>query len=1192
MKIKKVVSLLLILFFFYFNGSSQQNARLRKLGLEDGLSQSTIYQIFQDSEGFIWIATQDGLNRYDGYQFTVYRNSLKNKQSISSNWINAIAEDSEGNIWVGTKYGLNRWNKISNNFTSFLPDSSSVIQGKEIKTIQFSKTGKLWFAHENGVGYYDVKTNKLFDYSSKYPDIPAFKAKTTGMQLIEDGFGKMWYMTRDSGAVVFERDIPKKMMANDKSELAFNVIWRSIIGPDGEVWMTSEKGLMHYNSEAQKFSLINSDEKSEYKIPFNDLNSVVFDDHNNLWIEMHLQGIVCINLKTKEQKHYSVKLTPNTIGADRYDYSFKDKNGNLWFAPFGTNAALTIFSPKTKTFKNYYNNGKELMYGLPATGLICFLVGRDGEVWIGTEGDGISVYNTRLENFKHVTKKIGADSTLDNPSVRFLLKDTKGRFWASTDYMLNLRLNETSGFINFPFSTTLEGALPSVNRLFEDSKKRVWIGTAWGVYSYTEKNKKFQKVNITPAPENNKYIVRYIYENNKKQLCIFHRQNLFAVFNDEKQIFETIDKYSFLKDDALICVKQINYELLFFGLSNGFYIYNEQTNKHKKYDYKFGDNSSISNPEVNDALVQNDSIIWIATSNGLNRFNVNTEKFKYYFIEDGLPNQFIYNLLRDVHGNIWMSSNKGISMLNPITEAIKNYDVNDGLQSNEFNGGAVCQLGNGLYFGGINGYNYFNPWDIKINKTPPLLYFSDLFINNKKITPGDETNILEKRLEDSPSISIPEGIVGLSIDFVALDFTSKNGINYFYSLEKNETKNSQQWLQLINQRSINISNPEYGDYLLKIKAVNKDGIESEIKQLEIHILPPFYETAWFRLFLVFAFVLIVIFIYRMRIKAIKKQKKELEKQVEERTYEVVEQRDEAEKQKKIAIQQKEEVAIQKEIIEIKNKEIVDSIHYAKRIQEALLQSEGHDTKHFPSHFILFKPKDIVSGDFYWALEKQEYLYVAAVDCTGHGVPGAFMSMLGIAYLNEINAGEDILSPATILDKLRNKIVENLSGENGENKDGMDMSLYKLNLKTNELEWSGSNNPLWIIAEDFNNYSDIITNRENNTSVFKKNETDTMGLVEIKADKQSIGYNEYAKPFTNNSIQLQKNDSIYIFTDGFADQFGGEKGKKFKYKSLKQLILDIENLSMEEQKNKMTEVFEKWRGPLEQIDDVCLIGLKV
>jgi serine phosphatase RsbU (regulator of sigma subunit)/tetratricopeptide (TPR) repeat protein len=274
------------------------------------------------------------------------------------------------------------------------------------------------------------------------------------------------------------------------------------------------------------------------------------------------------------------------------------------------------------------------------------------------------------------------------------------------------------------------------------------------------------------------------------------------------------------------------------------------------------------------------------------------------------------------------------------------------------------------------------------------------------------------------------------------------------------------------------------------------------------------------------------------------------------------------RQKVIIEEQSAIVETAKSELEEKNQEVIDSINYAKRIQDALLKSEEHESKHLPEHFVFFKPKDIVSGDFYWALEKDHHLYLAAADCTGHGVPGAFLTMLGNSFLNEINAVEKLLSPSEILNKLRSKIITELSqtGKGNDSLDGMDISLMRLDLNSNQLQWAGANNPLYII----------------------KNEK----LEIIKPDKESIGYNYEMTDFTNHNVDVKPGDNLYLFTDGFADQFGGPKGKKYMYKAFKEKLLSIHKFPINEQRELLSQDFNNWKGDLSQIDDVCVIGLRI
>ncbi len=282
------------------------------------------------------------------------------------------------------------------------------------------------------------------------------------------------------------------------------------------------------------------------------------------------------------------------------------------------------------------------------------------------------------------------------------------------------------------------------------------------------------------------------------------------------------------------------------------------------------------------------------------------------------------------------------------------------------------------------------------------------------------------------------------------------------------------------------------------------------------------------------------------------------------------------KANKIILEQKSLVEDQKDALEYKNREILDSITYAKRLQDAILPAVDYWHKTLPESFILYKPKDIVAGDFYW-LEKhtvsngsvsEDYLFFAAADCTGHGVPGAMVSVICCNALNRSVLEFNLIEPGKILDKTRELVISTFNKSTENVKDGMDISLGCLNVKTNQLLWSGANNPLWIVPAE------------------------SSEIIEWKPDKQPIGTFADEKPFNTHSMVLEPKTTIYLFTDGYADQFGGENGKKFKYKQFKESILAIHNRPMEEQKEHLETTFESWKGELEQVDDVCVIGIRI
>ncbi|PLX17381.1 MAG: hypothetical protein C0597_07055 [Marinilabiliales bacterium] len=387
--------------------------------------------------------------------------------------------------------------------------------------------------------------------------------------------------------------------------------------------------------------------------------------------------------------------------------------------------------------------------------------------------------------------------------------------------------------------------------------------------------------------------------------------------------------------------------------------------------------------------------------------------------------------------------------------------------------------------------------------------------------------------------------------YYSTPFVPTDEVKYSYKLEGFDDE----WSNWDTKTERGYTNLDHGHYVFKVKAKNIYGIESEEIQYEFSIKPPFYKTLVAYFFYLVLAVFIIIVIVKIYTRRLELEKIRLEQIVKERTEEVVKQKDEIEKQR-------DEIAD-------KNRSITDSIEYASRIQTAVLPSDEFAQEILPEHFILFRPRDIVSGDFYWMTKRDNQLVLIAADCTGHGVPGAFMSMLGVSFLNEIVNRHEITEASAILNSLRADIKKTLGqeGKEGEAKDGMDIALCIIDLEKMKLQYAGAYNPLYL---------------------FRNNE-----LVEVKADRMPIGiYIKEKESFTNNDIDLQKGDVFYIFSDGYQDQFGGEDGQKFKTKNYKQLLLEIHQKPMAEQREILDKRIDEWRGKWEQVDDIIILGLRV
>ncbi len=479
--------------------------------------------------------------------------------------------------------------------------------------------------------------------------------------------------------------------------------------------------------------------------------------------------------------------------------------------------------------------------------------------------------------------------------------------------------------------------------------------------------------------------------------------------------------------------------------------------------------------------------------------------------------------------------------------------------------------GKTTWLGGVKGVYKYSPTQSEADGSGFPVYITS--IRNRE----NEDSIVSADL----SIFTPEEFEykknNIWLSFAAASFfgekdkNAKSRNEYSFYLEGASGEENQTWCEWKKTREVNYQNLDEGTYIFHLKARDFYGHISEELTYTFKILPPWYRTIWAYTLYVLLFIIVIYAAIRLSIRRVKKQNERLEEVIKERTAEVV--------------RQKEEIEIQKELVDEKNRDILDSIKYAERIQTAILPPQKLVHQTFKDAFVLFKPKDIVSGDFYWMEVIDDAIYFAAVDCTGHGVPGAMVSVVGHNGLNRCVKEFGLTTPAKILDKLTQLVEETFEKSENQMRDGMDIGLCKVHLKTRVVEYAGANNPLWIIS---------------------KNEHITMGgdslepsiseagghLFEVKADKQPIGWYENRKPYTNHTLQLNENDRAYLFSDGYADQFGGPKGKKLKYKPFKQLLLSTLGSGMNDQMAKIDSEFEQWKGRYEQVDDVCVFGIQL
>jgi serine phosphatase RsbU (regulator of sigma subunit) len=478
-----------------------------------------------------------------------------------------------------------------------------------------------------------------------------------------------------------------------------------------------------------------------------------------------------------------------------------------------------------------------------------------------------------------------------------------------------------------------------------------------------------------------------------------------------------------------------------------------------------------------------------------------------------------------------------------------------------YNFGIFQALDGPVLLGVNNGLISFNADQVEGNPFPPQVNMSHLLVSGISY-------VTEDKLSNELVLSYDQNDIEMT--YVGLHFSKPEKNLYQYKLNPLDDN----WINVGNKRSVRFANLSPGSYNFQVKSSNSDGIWSKPLDYAFIINPPWWNTLWAKAGYGMTALLLIIGIIRWRTINLVQRQKELETVVANATLEIRTQKEEVESQKDEIEAQRDMVTRQKDQILQQKQAITDSMEYASRIQSAVLPPDEVIKYLLPKHFILYKPRDIVSGDFYWLTHQRGEIVIAVADCTGHGVPGAFMSMLGIALLKETVNKAEQLKANLILNELRDQVILSLrqSGKAEEAKDGMDISLCILNKETMNLQYAGANNQLYLI---------------------RKGE-----LIEIKGDRMPIGISSKAgKSFTNHEMKVHKDDSLYMFSDGYADQFGGENRRKFMSKRLKQLLIEIQDNIMFDQKEILEQTINKWMGKtgshkeVEQIDDMIVMGIK-
>lgn len=1058
-------------------------------------------------------------NFKDNAQYNIW--CLGPDQGLSSRNIYSIEKDDYGFMWFGTDNGLIRYdgtNAKTYNTQSGLPEN-------KIKIVKKDKKGNLWLGtEESGLVKFDGKTFHQFSLDSIAPkraisDIEIDENGDVWCTIVFGGLlhfdGKTFHSYREKQGIVVHR--PTTSIAIDKNGRKW------ITGYGFGLYTITNKGLFCLNG------------RSTPNIGATYIHSSLVDNSNKLYLGIFGKDFLVVDKDTV--KTY---LIPHNK-SDGFVSMVQDKQGNVWAAAdvggiykLGDTTALHISQQE----------------GISSDIIYTMFVDDLGKIWIGTEGGGVCCFDpqsTRAINNSRGSQVNYYNHVIELKDGAYMIAADNGINYFKDSTLLHLTYLESKG-------NKVQGLTGTSFDIAVDPKGIIYVPLLnSGVYAFSKEKNDFWGIRKWGIHINETSVE--VLKNGEKWFAGMDGHGVYRLTSSQK--FNFFPKQNFFFQNVISLLVDHKENVWAGSLRQGICMIRDNVVTYYNMSNGLPDNT------ISTIYEDKDNRIWAGSPKGLSYFE-NNKFIKIEFNDEGLSEN-IKAIIQDNQYRYWITTDNGIIVLTPKTKntnswSISNYNIStlgkqDGLLNASFTQGSIMIDSKNQLVVGSEGNLLFLPIDnFKVNNTSPQAILETIKINGNEINYRNADELSQNNLSvefDSikgyfnlpVNLVLPSNSNHLTFEYSGIYWQNPLKVKYLYYLEGLETD----WNKSGSENNAEYRNLSYGQYKFHLKAYVVNGNESEELIYAFEIKRPWYHTWSARL----AYVLIVLsaigLFIRWRTFHLKARQKELESEVAIATT---------------------EIRNQKDSIEEAHKNIKDSITYAKRIQSAILPSSRIVKEYLPKSFILYNPKDIVAGDFYWMEQKDDFILFAAADCTGHGVPGAMVSVVCNNGLNRSVREFGLSDPGKILDKTREIVISEFEKSDEDVKDGMDISLCALNLKTQTLYWSGANNPIWIIRSGTN------------------------VIEEIKGNKQPVGKFTDNTPFKTHKIDMNKGDTFYIFTDGYQDQFGGEKGKKFKASHLKELLVSLANESMEKQSEVIQNTFEEWKGKLEQVDDMCFIGVRL
>ena len=1059
--------------------------------------------------------------------------------------VTCIVQDSFGLLWIGTCDGLNMYDGYSFRVFRNNPEDTLTISDNYIRALSLDEQQNLWIATNKGLNKFSRKTFTFSRYTM-FSVKGNYDKKIYGVYCDKKGF--VWIKTLEElvrlNSTTKTIDIYKHY--NNPFTYADNRSVCPIMEDNkGRLWIGTKDGITFFDREIELFKRFilpsgNGNVKNEPLCFLQDAGSTIWAGTTDGLYKYNAQRNIFEAFPLLNNSFN--RVTIYTI----HEYA-KDE---LWL---GTNMGIVVLKPDSREIKVFHDmmlNSRNY----PITPVHALYKDASDVLWIGTL-QGIWKKDTKPEKFKTYksTITIGRLTVGDIPVSAMCVDDSISLWIGTWGYGISKFFLDKDEFVPFvpKNQSMISLANDYISVLYKDSRNLIWIGTSNGVYvidnrEHTSPICLFDSVVPCNAFRYNR--INHIYEDRQKNIWFATNAGLHR-YNPETGFFRQINKLYYI--DREIALREVyvlqedEQGVLWLGTDEGVLKYHPQKGSCEKIlkgEEEKTEEGLSSN--IIYSFYLTDSLLWIGTGYGLNCLEKKSGKIYYFSEKKDLHGRIIYSIVPDNNNNLWLGTDNGLVFVDVVSGTTMSFNKYDGLQSEEFfKGSALKSFSGEIFFGGSQGMNSFYPDSIRYNDRVPNICINAIeFVGLQ----GVRTQFVF----NPAKIVIPVDVKMFTLYFSALDFSVPGKNAYQYQLFS-VGGSDDEWIDIGTKNYISFSNIMPGTYFFKIRGSNNDlvwneqGVTMEI-QVNTHV---WKSKEALYVYIVVFFLLVFVYI-NYRTKSLRQINKIL-------------------REKEIA---SVEVAKQKEQLAIKNKDLTDSIHYAKRIQDAMMPSQELFTKFFKDSFVLFRPKHIVSGDFFWISSYNDKVYVAAVDCTGHGVPGAFMSLIGIELLRRTTNIRGIDQPARILNILNASFADMFKDMKDMTiKDGMDLALCVYDSKKRILDFAGAFNSIFIVRNN--------------------------KIMEFKGDRLSVGIEKKdptsggAQGFTNHHIALEENDQIYLFTDGYIDQFGGPDIKKYKKRRFSHLLLNIHKYGMDRQKDLLIESFDEWRGNNEQVDDVLVIGFK-